>query len=542
MTSINKSLAALTTMTALVFCSCTKDFKSINTDPTGLYPNDVAVDYQNLGEPLNQAQLNIMNYVPYIYQLQQNLNGDIFSGYMMSADPFSSNPQNNTNYFMFPGWNAQTWDQAYGSVMGPIATVLQATQDPKYASFYAWAKILRVEAMHRVTDVYGPIIYTHYGVTNADGFSTYDDQQTVYTTFFNELDSSITTLTAQAAASTTGIAPFSKFDLVYAGSYKQWIKFANTLRLRLAIRISNVNATLAQKEGEKSLSDPGGLLTDATDNANVNIGSNANPITIIATSYQDINIGAPLMCFMNGYHDPRISKYAKPAGDPAVNGQYIGIRIGVPIDDQGRYGAYSLPVDFPSQMQIMTAAEAWFLKAEAAIRNWNNAGTAQTDYETGIKTSFAQYSKDPSAYVADNTSTEQPYVDPKSEVAGQNDIGTTSSNSTYLSKITIAWDENASFQTKLEKIITQKWIAMFPDGQEAWSEFRRTLYPKLFPVVVNNSGGTIVTDKFVRRLPFPSDEYSTDAGGANDGVNGAIKLLGGPDNGGIPLWWDTNPR
>jgi len=538
MTRINKLLVALTAIAAAGLGSCTKQFDSINTNPDGLYPSQVAIDYQNLGSPLNQAQLNILNYVDYNYQVQQNLNADIFSGFMMSSTPFNGN-LNNTNYSLVPGWNGSAWDLAYQNVMAPIATVLSATVgNPQYAPFYAWAKLLRVEAMHRVSDVYGPIIYSHYGATNSDGSVTYDSQQAAYTEFFSDLDSTLTVFDAAHAAAPSSTAPFAQFDLVYGGSYQQWIKFANTLRLRLAIRVSLIDPTLAQTEGEKSLADPNGLLSVAADNAFVNIGSNENPITLIAVSYGNINMGAPLLSYMNGYNDPRISQYAQKAVDPAVAGQYIGIRQGIQIDANGRYAGYSLPVNFPNQLLIMTAAEAWFLKAEAAIRGWSGAGDAGTNYNTGITTSMNQYgigTTAATAYITNTTLTQQPYTDPKSEVAGQNNVLT---GSPYLSTIPVAWNSADAFQTMLQKIITQKWIAMFPEGEEAWAEFRRTLYPTLFPVVVNNSGGTISTTEFIRRLPFASDEYSTNP----VGTQGAITLLGGPDNGGTPLWWDTNPH
>jgi hypothetical protein len=139
------------------------------------------------------------------------------------------------------------------------------------------------------------------------------------------------------------------------------------------------------------------------------------------------------------------------------------------------------------------------------------------------------------AYMTNTTLTEQPYVDPKSVVAGQNNVAT---GSPYLSTIPVAWNNADPFQTMLQKIITQKWIAMYPEGEEAWAEFRRTLYPTLFPVIVNNSGGSISTSEFIRRLPFASDEYTTNPAG----TQAAITLLGGPDNGGTPLWWDTNPH
>ena len=141
-------------------------------------------------------------------------------------------------------------------------------------------------------------------------------------------------------------------------------------------------------------------------------------------------------------------------------------------------------------------------------------------------TSFEQHGAGgAAAYVADNTSTPMDYVDP---VNGGN-------SAAALSSATIAWNAADDNETKLEKIITQKWVAMFPEGQEAWSEFRRTGYPKIFPVVSNQSGGDVDTDIQIRRIPFVDSELSTNP----DGVAGAVSLLGGADNAGTRLWWDT---
>ena len=183
----------------------------------------------------------------------------------------------------------------------------------------------------------------------------------------------------------------------------------------------------------------------------------------------------------------------------------------------------------------MTAAEAFFLKAEAGLRGWAGAGDPGTDYNNGITQSFAQYGLDATNYLADASSTCAQYIDPNATVAGANDIKT---GNPYLSTITIKWDNAATFQQKLERIITQKYIAMFPDGQEAWSEFRRTLYPKLYPNTENYSNGTISTAKFIRRINFALSERNTNAPGVAD----ATQKLGGADNGGTPMWWDTNPK
>ena len=174
----------------------------------------------------------------------------------------------------------------------------------------------------------------------------------------------------------------------------------------------------------------------------------------------------------------------------------------------------------------MTASEAAFLKAEAALRGWAGAGNAKDNYENGISLSMSQYGLDAATYKNDNTSKPKAYVDPKNATNNVSGGG--------LSQATIKWDDAATFEQKLEKIITQKWIAMYPDGQEAWSEFRRTGYPKLFTVVINNSGGKIPTATFIRRINFPASEYSTNA----NGVQGAVTKLGGADNGGTRLWWD----
>jgi len=179
----------------------------------------------------------------------------------------------------------------------------------------------------------------------------------------------------------------------------------------------------------------------------------------------------------------------------------------------------------------MTSAEAWFLKAEAALRGWAGAGNAGANYNQGILTSFSQYGLDGSTYMNDATDLPQAYIDPKSIVAGANNV----TSAPELSTITIKWDGAAPFAQQLERIITQKYIAMYPEGQEAWSEYRRTGYPMLWPNVVNTSGGLIPSAKGIRRLPFSIDEVNSNPAG----VAGAVTLLGGPDTGGTPLWWDV---
>ena len=103
-----------------------------------------------------------------------------------------------------------------------------------------------------------------------------------------------------------------------------------------------------------------------------------------------------------------------------------------------------------------------------------------------------------------------------------------------LGTISPKFNPAGSTEEQLEQIITQKWIALFPESVEAWSEFRRTGYPKLFPVVVNNSGGVVPDGQFIRRINFPLNERETNQAG----YQGAVQKLGAADNIGSRLWWD----
>ena len=113
----------------------------------------------------------------------------------------------------------------------------------------------------------------------------------------------------------------------------------------------------------------------------------------------------------------------------------------------------------------MTAAEGFFLRAEGALRGWNMGGTARAFYEAGIRASFNENGvSGEDAFISNSTLKPTRYVD---RTGGNNAVNAPSD-------ITIAWNDEADLETNLERIITQKWIAMYPDGCEGWAEFRRT--------------------------------------------------------------------
>ena len=512
---------ALALLSLMGLASCTKKFENFNSSNQGLTPQQFQIGLVYPG--IQTAIFGEEN----AYQLDQNLNADCYSGYMMSPDPFRGN-LNNLTYSLVDGWNQQIYSDAYTLVMSDVNYIAKAGVPASNPDFWAIALILKVETMDRVTDKYGPIAYSKVGLSVLS--TPYDSQDSVYQQFFSELDTATTNLQAFIAAN-PGKKPFASYDLVYGGDYTEWLKFANSLRLRLAMHLTKIDPATAQAQGEKALAASGGLMSVPADDAAISGGGYHNPLFVITTSWTDISMGAPVGSIMGGYHDPRLAKYCSPATDSRFAGQYVGIRIGSDITAKPGYTGFSTLnpttcVATAQPMLMMTGAEVWFLKAEAALRGWTGAGTAQTDYETGITTSMTQWGVAPGSYLSDATSVPSDYVDPANAT----------NNATAVETITIKWDPAATNEQQLERIITQKWIAMFPEGQEAWTEFRRTGYPKLFPVVNNNSNGTIDTQIQIRRLAYPQNEYTTNAAA----VNAAVSLLGGADNGGTRVWWDVN--
>lgn len=506
---------------ALGLTNCTDSFEDTNTNPYGISYESLTQMFNHIGSSFDPMFLNVVKANPASsYQLQQNLIGDVYSGYMTPPTPFIGNV-NNMTYALVDGWNAQPWNSGYNQIMPSALDVKEAVElggDESGEVFVQLANIIRVAGMHRVTDTYGPIRYSKY--EDLDTTGEYDTQETVYNTFFDELAEAISTL--EEYESTT---QFSSFDMSsFEGDISKWRKFANSLRLRLAMRVVKVDPDLAKEQAELSLtSDVGFLDSDLI----INTGY-SHPLVTISDSWGDTRMSAEMESFLKGYDDDRIKTFFYTSADTSLDGEYKGIRMGVNIQSKTQYLNHSALGDaiHIETVQWMTVAEIEFLKAEAALRGWSVSGTAQEHYEAGVTASFAQFGVSGAAnYLTDNTSTPADFVD---AINSENDIA-------YPSDVKIAYDPTGTNEEQLEQIITQKWIALFPDGQEAWSEFRRTGYPKIFPVVINNSGGDIDTDIQIRRINFVQSEINTN--GTN--VDIATSYLKGPDNGGTRLWWDV---
>ncbi len=438
--------------------SCTSNFDEYNTDKSGFSEEQQAYDYNIYGLPLKVVQEGIyFNHnwgggKNWQFQIMQNLSADMFCGYMHSYNPFVAG-LSNTVYNLNDGWNGTMAENTYGSVMTEVNKAEKLTKD-SLPEFYAITKILKVEVMHRVSDYYGPIIYTKFGESATGAMP--DTQKEAYYAFFDDLEKAISILTDY-----DGEEKFERFDMVMhedRRNYKQWRKFANSLRLRLAIRIAMADPEKARTEALKSFHSMDGLLEFNEDLVAVStIGTGyTNPLGEINRAWREVSMNANMESILTGYNDPRLPKYFQPATGEGYEGQYRGIRQGTGFNNTKYYYHSALTIKQTTPAILMTPAEVWFLRAEAALRGWS-AENVESCYTKGIEASFIQWGIGDIAGYLESDSTAADYID----------VFESSYNIKARCKVSPRWDDTASDEIKLEKIITQKWIACYPEGCRA---------------------------------------------------------------------------
>lgn len=496
--------------------SCTKDYAEINTDK-----NAVAI--------IGDAEIPFLfsgaiAAIPWGDQTAENLFSAQYAQYFAcNATYFPSD-----RYTMVSDWVQYNFDPMYTRV-APQLQVIMEKKDPGSAEV-ALANIWWVYAFHRVTDYWGPIPYFSIG---AGGTSVpYDPQDKIYEDFFKRLKEATSILDSKRSET-----PFGSYDLIYNGNVDKWIKFANTLRLRLAVRISNVNATLAKTEAEAAYA--GGVFTTSPGDDTYS-PKNTKDINRISqmSNWNEFRMSATMESVLKGYDDPRISEYFIPAKN---TGTYEGLRNGLSESQLGdamnkpnanshvgprwsslAYGG--IPNHLSTPANVMCAAEAWFLRAEGALLGWSMGGTVKELYENGIKNSMLQWGVTDESVI-------QNYINSTNVPMAPADY----LNSPAVSNIPVKFSADANVQK--EQIATQKWLALFPDGMEAWADYRRGHNNKLYPVA--NSDNPDITDpttQWIRRITFLESEKQSN--GAE--VEKAVNLLGGPDKITTPLWWDVH--
>ncbi|MEO6358366.1 MAG: SusD/RagB family nutrient-binding outer membrane lipoprotein [Ferruginibacter sp.] len=535
---MKKTILNMGLLAAVFITSCTKNFDDVNTDPT----KASAANFDaNLLLP--SGQLGYVDAVsgyngPILFQSMwtQTFASAIYPGYYSGGDKYVQGGS-------FLNYQGRTWDAGYRSA-GFLREIQNLTKDkPELSNVSGISVICEVLNIEAITDVYGDVPYSQ-ALSAKSGISqpVYDKQQDVYNLMFTKLDSVLPTLDAAKAIPTNDVFP-------YKGNIAQWKKFGYSLMLRMAMRLTKVDAGTAQKYAEKAYA--GGVFASNADNAYVIFDnshgfSNANSRSLTtAEDYSEVKWGKVLVDYLKATADPRlgvISEVAMPGKANAANESLAGISTpalqqGMPNgydqnggatdiskapgfpgatgtgDDINVTGGYSRPktavyLDLNAPTFILTYAQTEFLLAEAAARGWNVGATAAAHYANGLAAAIQTYGQ-------------------MNAAAGTIAAGVATAYATANPL------DVSSLENSLKQINTQYWVlaGTIFDFDEAWSNWRRSGYPVLAPVnyAGNFTGGTIP-----RRQAYPTSEASNNPANYKTAVTG----LSGGDTYAGRVWWD----
>lgn len=522
-----------------LFTAC--DFQKVNTNEFELLPEEGLMDGISIGGPITAMQKCVFpvgtqadgTSVANRYQTAYNLAADCWSGYFGQNNNWGG--PNNLNYFLKDGWVASSYTESYSTVV-PLWQDLKGKTETQFPEVFALAQILKISAWHKATDMFGPIPYKEAG----KGLITvpYDSQEEVYKAMFKELSDAIEVLTKYADNGNSKLLPNA--DAVYAGDVHKWVVYANSLMLRLAMRVYYADAALSKKYALQAVNHSYGVMKTKDDEAKMERGASLefkNNLDVLINQYNECRMGSSMLAYLGGYQDPRLPKYfntstVSQAVTVGTYGKYSGVPTGHDVSSNDAFRDSSRPaITSTTPTYWMRASEVYFLLAEAALHGFAVGGTAESLYEKGIEMSFEENGI-ASSEVADYMSSG---LKPSAYSFHLTNPGV-NVDVPAVTEATTAW--SGTDEEKLEKIMIQKWIALYPNGQEAWSEYRRTGYPKLHSVVTNYSNGEVDSEVGIRRMRFPTNKSTS----AEDITNleSARKLLrGGLDKAGTRLWWDN---
>ncbi|MFP4228566.1 MAG: SusD/RagB family nutrient-binding outer membrane lipoprotein [Salinivenus sp.] len=507
------TISAVVLGVALLATGCDiGDFGDTNEDPTRATEVD--------------AQLLVTRSLAYgtlrydAYQRSQHLLGNLYSQHFANFAPSFPTGRYESSA-PYDDWVTSFWNATYAAYGGGenvgenvsnagvnIQIAIDQTEDdPEMVNINAQARIWKVYLLHRITDAWGDVPYSEaFAGLEGNTSPSYDPQEDIYRDMLNTLESAAQNLDSSIQGDRFRLGDA---DLLFDDDLSKWRRFANALRLRLAMRVAEAAPDLAEQHVQ-AVTQEGELMQSNDDSARRPTTSGGdfitqNPLSVIST-FEDDRVSETVVDTLKALDDPRLPVYADTIGaafqdSVAFRGLPNGLDSGTLSELQGfRYSAAGETVtapDFP--VPVLLYPEVKFLEAEAALRGWGS-GSAEAHYEEGIQASLAMYDITDSQVVDD-----------------------------YLAQPGVEWDASGSDAEKLEQIITQKWIALFSQGLEMWAEFRRTGYPDLRPIPGEGETGGAVPS----RLLYPDIEQTTNT----ENVNAASDRIGG-DQMTTDVWWD----
>lgn len=462
----------------MIITACTKDLSELNVDPK----NPSSAPSYALVTNAQRALTNTLT--------SANINLNIFrlivQHWNTTQYPDESNYDLGNREI-----NDNVWDALYRDVLRDLqeAKVLipSDVSDPAVQqNQLAIVDILQVYTYYYLVTTYGDIPYNQ-ALDIEQPFPVYDDAATIYADLLTRLDQDIANLNPAAAS-------FGSADIVYGGVVSDWVRFANSLKLKMGMTIADANPALAQTTVESAVA--GGVLTSNAQNARIlyqGAPPNTNPIWVdlVQSGRDDFVAASTLVDAMNALNDPRRDNYFTTA----PGGVYLGAEPGT----LAAYAQFShvepsiTEPNFPGL--LLDYSEVEFLLAEAVERGFNVGGTAAAHYDNAVTASITYWG------------------------------GTPAEATAYLAQPTVNYATAPGDYR--QKIGTQKWIALFNRSFDAWIEWRRLDYPQLEPSVDAISVIPV-------RYPYPVNEQNVN----RENVEAAGTAIGG-DNVATKLWWDV---
>lgn len=537
-------IIAVLSLPFLLMHSCTNEFEKINT------PHDLIVEDIVDVDMLLTAVLGSM-VIPNQGALSSTIGN--YSGMSVMGDnrPFQSGDS--------PG----IWNTTYGSYGRNLSDIIHIGQkrDSKNdnnanTNKIAIARILKVYAFARCTDVYGNIPYfeSNLPIEQVIYQPKYDNQKDIYVDFFKELKEAVAQLDPKEES-------FGDADILYKGDVEKWAKFANSLRLRLALRVRYADPEMA-KNNISDLSEADLIINpsdDAISYTNSQFTDWGNALHLDLVERKQIvmkrTIGKTMLDIMIGNGDahnpadPRTKVYADTA---IATFQSFGYRghplLGMaPVQQQYPYADETvskwsdLMYVEVIHRSLYRSPETYFSLAEAALAGLKGTSTdAQTYYKKGIELAmenakeFYNLSAPQLPKVINLFNFNNPLSDEKiAEMVAAKEIK--QSEIDYFLANNPATILSGTDEQKLEQIINQKLLAIFPDDIEGWCDHRRTGYPR---ILIGNDAD-LLQGQIPRRFSWPTVEQTLNT----TEYNKAIEAIGGKgkDNWLTKMWWDANP-
>ena len=553
----SKYITIITMACALFFASCSDEYmENMNTDPSKAATIDPNAQLTT-AQLQTYGDLSMMEiYRNYHYAFTQQLMGCWNTANYGGRHTLDNNEM------------SRIWTSFYTqSLKNIIDAQYRTAEDAEKVNINSVLRIYRVYLMSIITDTYGDAPFSEAGLGFLEGkFNPkYDKQEDIYNAFFLELEDAVNKIDP-TKDKVTG-------DLIYAGDVTKWQQLANSLRLRFAMRISNVNPTKAQTEFENALAANGGVITDASSDALIkymtiafSFGQEAysdyrgnslsqllfgndpanNPSYLCSTFFNQLyNSGDPRTFKISRCYYDGLMSATSPDNRVDITQEMIEKGIAFSPRDPGAYSWEPWPTGYDSDIcaelavnnpsvtatmarevepklannflksdnpgVVMTSAEVKFLMAEATVKKWNvGSALAEDLYKQGVRAAMD--------FLTDN-------------------YGCTATTDAEFDAF--IQDKGAFGHTdnqKLEAINTQAWILHFTNPAECWANVRRSGYPKLKSPAEYGFGQYLTGGTEIPvRLCYPVLESSYNKKSYNE----AIERMGGTDNWHSLLWWDT---